>query len=242
MKLRRFCLLLFAMACLLLLGILASEINFEENYMSSSFQKKTGSTADHSTHRRNPRIITPFDNVESWKIPTVVPFNDEQRVYFTEIVCAVMRVMAKETPLEIEEERIIGPGRFRWPKNPAEPIKTVKSYFGENFRMLGVSGSFSRHSENDPWSKVGLSVHPRNFPVGVYSMKFPKEIFKNFRLLKVVQEARPTERIKKPIVFYFEHRAIESLSLKIEARDDVASVQDLYPSSFHALIMIRERL
>lgn len=42
-----------------------------------------------------------------------------------------------------------------------------------------------------------------------------------------------------PVVFYFEHKIIKNFVLKVEARDDVSSVRDSFPSSFHALVLTR---
>jgi hypothetical protein len=192
-------------------------------------------------NNRKPRIVTSYDDIDSWNIPTVVPFNEEQRVYVSEVILAMVRVIAASSTLEAEEQSILGPGRFRWPKNPAEPIRTLKSYFGENFRMTGITGSFRRESEGAPWSEAGLTVHPRNFPIGVYSMRLPSTLFDNFRLRKVTQEEHTDERIKTPLVFYFEHKTIENFRLKIEARDDVESIRDSFPSSFHSLVMTRSQ-
>lgn len=186
-----------------------------------------------------PQIVTLYDDVESYKIPAVVPLNDEQRLYLQEILAAMMRVMEQSSSLETEEQKILGIGKFRWPKNPSEPIKTLKSFRGENFRMKGISATFMRESEMTPWRKAGLTVHPRNFPAGVYSMNLPRTIFADFRLKSVEQEHREEERIKDPLVFYFVHKKIENFSLRIEARADVAKTEEHFPSSFHAIVMLR---
>jgi hypothetical protein len=72
-------------------------------------------------------------------------------------------------------------------------------------------------------------------------MRLRSTLFDNFRLRKVTQEEHTDERIKTPLVFYFEHKIIENFRLKIEARDDVASIRDSFPSSFHSLVMTRSQ-
>ena len=152
---------------------------------------------------------------------------------------ALTRVTAGSSSLEAGEKQILGCGQFFWPKNPGEPIRVSKSYFGENFRMAGIAARVQRKSESSPWTKAGLTVHPRNFPRGVYDMRLRPELFRDFELKKVTQEDRSDRRIRKPILFYFEHKKIKDFRLRIEARDDVSSVDDLFPSSFHMVEMTR---
>jgi hypothetical protein len=56
-----------------------------------------------------PRIATSYDDIDSWNIPTVVPFDEEQRVYVSEVIWAMVRVMAASSTLEVEEQSILGP-------------------------------------------------------------------------------------------------------------------------------------
>lgn len=106
--------------------------------------------------------------------------------------------------------------------------------------MAGIAANVNRKSENSPWTRFSASVHPRNFPRGVYSMQLPSSFFKEFELQKVAQEKRDGERITNPIVFYFKHKHIRNVVLKVEAREDVASTSDSLPSSLHALQILRE--
>lgn len=209
--------------------------------LKSNYHKELNLMTDQSINKPQPRIVAPHEGVDSLRIPAIVQFSDEQRIYVSEIVAALMRVMAEVSTLEAEEEKILGVGKFRWPKNPNEPIKTLKSYLGENFRMAGITASFQRDSEDAPWSKAGLTVHPRNFPAGVYSMRLPATLFDDFKLEKVVRENREEERIKMPVVFYFSHKKITNFALKIESRSDVTGVDDSFPPSFHAIIIIRSQ-
>lgn len=70
-------------------------------------------------------------------------------------------------------------------------------------------------------------------------MRLPREIFNDFELREVMQEERYDKRIQKPIVFIFEHKNIGHFKIRIEARDDVASVRDSWPSSFHLIEITR---
>jgi len=207
---------------------------------SSNFaMKEIRARSDCLMFKKPERITAPFDNLESWKIPDVVSLNDEQRAYVSQVVLALIAVVGEGFSLVAEEERVLGCGQFFWPKNPDEPIRVSKSYFGEHFRMSGIAARLQRKSESLPWTKAGLTVHRRNFPRGVYEMKLPRETFKDFDLKEVTQEDRYDQRIQKPIVFIFEHKKIKNFRMKIEARDDVASVGDSWPSSFHLIEMTR---
>jgi hypothetical protein len=75
--------------------------------------------------------------------------------------------------------------------------------------------------------------------VGVCDIELPPNVFENFKLIKAVQEKRPGQSITKPTVFYFSHKSIQDLTLKVEARSDVASVADPYPRTFHRIDIIR---
>ena len=224
---------------ILTLPLLVSMLYVSHLSSSNFARKEIAAMSDCSISRRLGRITAPFDGLENWKIPAVVPLNDEQRSYVSQVMLALITVVGQESSLEAEEKRVLGCGQFFWPKNPDEPIRVSKSYFGEHFRMSGIAARLERRSESLPWTKAGLTVHPRNFPRGVYEMKLPRETFKDFDLTEVMQEDRYDKRIQKPIVFIFRHKKIKHFRMKIEARDDVASVGDSWPSSFHFIEMTR---
>jgi hypothetical protein len=186
------------------------------------------------------KIPHPYDEADVTDMPSVVGLTEAQRSYLVKIFRAVVGIIEGKTQLEVEEDRLLGTGQFFWPKDPARPAKLAKSYFGKNFRMQGVALRFEKKSEGSPWIKAGLSVHPANFPIGVYAMNFPRQVFDDFLFLKAVPELRPDESVKKPIVFHFSHRKLPGVKLKVESREDVASAADHYPSSFHALEIMRD--
>lgn len=187
-----------------------------------------------------PRIPVLYEDVDSREIPAVIPLNDEQRGYLIEVLSAMIRVIDGSSSLEEEEEIVFGAGRFYWPKNPDEPIRLSKSYVDGSFRMPGLAARVSRESESAPWTRFGLSVRPRNFPRGVYSMQLPSSFFHDFQLQKVVQEEREFQSIRNLVVFYFKHKRLNDISLKMEAREDVVTTSDSFPSSFYALQLLRE--
>lgn len=206
-----------------------------ELLVSDTFRKETPRMSARSITFPQPRIPVLYEDIDSRDMPAIVPLNDEQRAYVVEVLSAMVRVIVGSSTLEMEEGKAFGPGQFHWPKNPDEPVRLSKLYFGQHFRMAGFSARISRESENSPWMRFGMSVHPRNFPRGVFSMKLPPSVFKEFELQKVVQEERSGQRIEKPIVFYFKHKNIKNVVLKVEAREDVASTSDSLPFSLHAL-------
>jgi hypothetical protein len=186
------------------------------------------------------KIPHPHDEADMTDMPSVVGLTDEQKLYLIQIFCAVVAIIEGKTQLEVEEDRLLGTGQFFWPKDPTKPAKLAKSYFGSNFRMSGIALRFERKSEDSPWIKAGLSVHPANFPIGVYEMSLPLHVFDDFLFVKAVPEIRPEESVKKPIVFYFLHRKLPGVKLRVESRDDVVCVGGPYPSSFHAFEITRD--
>jgi hypothetical protein len=187
-------------------------------------------------------IAAPYDNLENWQIPSIVTLNDVQRSYVSEVLSALVRIVGGVSSLESEERNTLGCGQFYWPKDPVEPVRVSKSYFGKDFRMAGIAARLDRKTESSSWVKAGLTVRPRNFPTGVYDMQLRSDVFKDFELKKVAKEERQNERIKQALVFYLEHKTIKHLTLKIVARDDVAQAVNPFPSSFHMIEIVRGEL
>ncbi len=231
MKMARYCGVLLAL-------ILAVTCLYALVYSRST--REEASMSERPVIPSQPRIPVLYEDVDSREIPAVIPLNDEQRGYLIEVLSAMIRVIDGSSSLEEEEEIVFGAGRFYWPKNPDEPIRLSKSYVDGNFRMPGLAARVSRESESAPWTRFGLSVRPRNFPRGVYSMQLPSSFFHDFQLQKVVQEEREFQSIRNPVVFYFKHKRLNDISLKMEAREDVVTTSDSFPSSFYALQLLRE--
>lgn len=189
--------------------------------------------------REQIKITSVYDNVENENLPEIVPFNDEQQKYVIELVSAMLRVIEGTSYLEFEENKTFGEGKFFWPKDPAKPIKTLRYYPYENFKVRGIKLSFERNDEHSSWQRAGLGVQPRNFPTGVYDMHLPPSVFQGFQLVRSVQETRPDESIHKPVAFYFSHKVIPDLTLKVEVRSDLTSLDELYPRTFHGIEIVR---
>lgn len=226
-----------AVLCLAM-GLLIAGSVFRMNTFNFD-EKGNAAMSECSKFRGVDRIVTAYENAESWKIPAVIPLNDIQRSYVSEVFRALTEVIIDASSLPVHEKRILGCGQFYWPKNPDEPVMVSKSYFGGHFRMAGIAARLKRNSESAPWTEASLTVHPRNFPRGVYDMKLPAEVFRDFDLKEIREEDRGNERMKKAIVFYFEHKRIKKFVLRVDAREDVASARDSFPSSFYAILMTR---
>lgn len=214
---------------------------FYGTLICTSFQKVIFPMSENSVRHPHVNIPNPYDDMDLWNMPAKVPFNDEQRLYLTEVLSAMIKVISGSSPLEVEEKRILGPGQFFWPKDPAAPTRISKSYFGTNFRVTGIAARLERRSPEEPWYRATLVVRPPNFPDGVYAMQLEPSVFNDFKLEAVTQEDRMDERIKSPLLFSFRHRKVEDLVLRIEARNDVGSVDDSYPSSFHKIELTHVR-
>jgi hypothetical protein len=186
-----------------------------------------------------PKIIGPYDLHDVNTMPLIVPMTNEQKLYLISVVDAVLRVITKKTALE-QEETLFGKGEFFWPKDPQKPIKVSKSYDYENFRIKGLSLGFNRIDQNSVWSGAGITINPRNYPDGVYSMDLPASVFADFTLDKSFTEDRPEESIKRVNIFQFHLKSSQlNVKLQFEAREDVSSLQDKYPKSFHSLEITR---
>ena len=192
------------------------------------------------THmKQSDKIATPYDDVEIWDVPRIVPFDEKQKTYVIDLIYAVRRVIEGSSNLEVEERIILGEGKFFWPKNPSEPVMVERYYLSDRFRMSGISLSLRRADRGTPWVSAHLAVYPRNFPKGVYNMQLPPGIFEDFKLEKVIREERPEERIASPIVFYFKSKKKDGVNLIVECRDDLVGIQDAFPASFHLIRIMR---
>lgn len=169
-------------------------------------------------------------------LPAQVPFTDEQRLYLAEVTQAVLRVISKRTTLE-KEEALFGEGHYHWPKAPG-PIKF--RYYYKKPRYQGFGLSFERLADDQIWFTGSFGFTPKNFPRGVYLMDLPASFFAGFTLEKVFAENRPDESIKRVNIFKFRlNEGNQNIQLQFEAREDVSSLQDKFPKSFHLLKVTR---
>ncbi|MGF6182127.1 hypothetical protein ABIB42_003157 [Massilia sp. UYP32] len=185
-------------------------------------------------------IINKYEDKDILELPSIVELNEEERSYLMGLVSSVHRVIDASSNLETEESEILGEGNFFWPKDPQAPVMRSKFYHEKNFRMRGIHINISREDNAKKWNKAWISATPRNFPIGVFSMNLPAQFFDDYVLLRSEQEHRPEYRIKDPLIFVFALKNNRKISMKLEARSDVASVADAYPKSFHLLVLERE--
>jgi hypothetical protein len=209
----------------------------KRHQIASDDKKKLGNIM-----RVQGTIASNYDDSEIRDMPAVAQLNEEQRIYILELLSAIFRLLEGTSDIQSEENTIFGEGKFYWPKDPEKPIKTERYYTHENFRMRGISLWIERKNVGGNWKKASLTVIPRNFPHGVYDMSLPASTFLEFELIKTVHEKRKDESIDNPVVFYFSHRKIRDMRLKIEARSDVVSVEEPYPRSFHHIQITRSSL
>lgn len=183
-----------------------------------------------------PKIVGPNDLLDVNDMPAITPMTDEQTQYFVSIVYAVLRVIQKKSTLE-QEEALFGEGQYHWPKDPKKPIKVSRSYHADNFRIRFLTLGFSRENQNSIWSRAALTIEPKN---GVYVMDFPESFFADFALEKTFAEDRPNQTIKRVNVFQFRSKETgPTIQLQLEAREDVSSLENKYPKSFHLLKITR---
>lgn len=192
--------------------------------------------AAHAAHEENkmtqPMIPDPYDVQDLETMPNPVPMSSELKKYLVDVTQSMLRVIAKQATLE-HEEGFLGEGEYHWPKDPAKPI-TLKGF--DKLRTNHFSVVFERRSEHSIWFEATLGVHPRNYPVGLYWMDLPASFFADFILEKSFVEDRPNHSIKRVSVFQFSLKnSTQPIQLQFESREDVSSLEDKYPKSFHLL-------
>ncbi|WP_426322071.1 hypothetical protein [Pseudoduganella sp. R-43] len=175
-----------------------------------------------------------FDKMDPRELPTTVPMSPEQREHLTLITQTMREVIENKRPLQ-ESDPVFGEGRYFWPKKPGAPIKTALWFGVENFGFRSISVDFHRKTPKSTWESATLSVHPRNFPIGVYSMGLPKTFFADLVSTGSFPEKREHEPVTNVNVFEFALQRNANIKFRFEARPDVSSVSEKYPRSFHAL-------
>ncbi|MEJ7806305.1 MAG: hypothetical protein WKG03_10350, partial [Telluria sp.] len=186
---------------------------------------------------KETNITDPNGSLDVEAIPPISKLNEEQRHYVVEMLGAIQRVVDGTSTLEDEEKLILGEGQFFWPKNPSAPVKVLKSFSPENFRMRGISLSFNRASEGARWTTANFSVQPINFPDGIYKMDLPKEVFKGYRLVKVEPGPPSDGNVMRINLFHFVSIIDQKSVLTVVASADVSSLQDS-----EALAKLAERM
>jgi len=189
----------------------------------------------------NNEIIDLYKNSELEDIPATVSITADQKNYILDLFNSMLDVIDKKKNLE-ENDAVFGKGNFFWPKDPKKPIKARISYDVDNFKFRSIFIGFTRANSSSPWNIAGISIHPRNFPMGFFEMKISKSFFERFVLEKAVTERRQHQALE--IVNVFWYRGQENgrrFRLQFEASPTVSGIKDGYPRSFHnAMIYLEE--
>lgn len=211
------------------------------SFLVAIFQMHHMSWAKGPQRAANNEIIDLYKNSELEDIPATVSITADQKKYILDLFSSMLDVIDKKRDLE-ENDAVFGKGNFFWPKDPKKPIKARISYDVDNFKFRSISIGFSRVNSSSPWNSAGISVHPRNFPMGFFEMKISKSFFERFVLEKAITEKRENEVLE--IVNVFRYRGQENgrrFRLQFEASPTVSGIKDGYPRSFHhAAIYLEE--
>jgi hypothetical protein len=165
----------------------------------------------------------------------IIVLDATQRSYFLSIVSSIERVIGKQTSLDQEEATLLGEGLYYWPKDPTHPVKLSRYYPQENFNLRWLSLSFRRPASTSPWSEAHLTVHPSSFPLQVYDLQVSSDFYKNYNFERAALESRPHRRIEEPRVFYFVHKKLPHVRMRIETSPNVTSADSKYPSAFYSI-------
>jgi hypothetical protein len=163
-------------------------------------------------------------------------FPAELREHLYAVVPAMLRVVSKQTILP-QEENLLGNGTDHIPKGPG-PV-TLR-YYDKKIGSDNLSASFKRRDEKSIWHESEITVGPGSYPRSVYLMNLSAGSFENYVLEKSFVEDRPSGSVKRVNVFQFRLKnSSQNIHLQFEAREDVSSLQDKYPKSFHFLKITR---
>lgn len=165
-----------------------------------------------------------------------IPISIRSREALTPLMRAMVRVIAKQSPLE-REEAVFGAGTDHVPKS-AGPV--LLRYYRMEVGLDSVEVRFERLDGNTVWSRSAFAIRPLNFPRGVYAMDLPSTFFDGLSLAARFADERPKESLKRVNVFRYKSsdRGV-NVQLDFEARSDVASLEAPYPRSFHRLTIRR---
>ncbi|MQA36756.1 hypothetical protein [Rugamonas aquatica] len=191
-------------------------------------------------HVPNNEIIDLYKNSELEDIPATVSITAAQKKYILDLFNSMLDIIDKKRDLK-ENDAIFGKGDFFWPKDPKKPIKARISYDVGNFKFRSISIGFSRVNSSSPWNSAGISVHPRNFPLGFFEMKISRSFFERFLLEKAITEKRQHEALEIVNVFWYTGQENgRKFRLQFEASPTVSSIKDGYPRSFHNAVIYLE--
>jgi hypothetical protein len=174
--------------------------------------------------------------LEQPQTPLMV-LDQKQRSHILSIVSAMERVIKNQTTVEHEEKTLLGEGLYYWPKDPTHPIMLVRYYQQENFDVRWMALSFTRRARNSPWARANLTIYPSSFPLQIYDLQISADFFTHYTFERVALEIRPHQRIETPRVFYFVHKTLPHVRMRIETSPDATSPDSKYPSAFYSIVL-----
>jgi len=194
-----------------------------------------GSCASEVPAMTGHKIVDLYKDAEPRDIPSRVPLTVEQQEYVGCLFRSMLDVIEQKRSLG-ENDSAFGQGKFFWPKEPSKPIKSSLSYEVDNFKFRSISIGFTRKDPSSAWSMAGLSIHPRNFPHGVFEMRLPKSFFGGLVFEASHAEQRKNESLEIVNVFWHKKEANgRTIELRFEADPRVSDLKEGYPRSFHGV-------
>ena len=181
-----------------------------------------------------------FEGMGLGDLPKIATLTTAESAYVISLLGSIIDVLDSNRDLQ-ELDPIFGQGKYFWPKDPGAPQRASITFGTQNFAFRSISIGFRREKSAGDWTTATMSIHPRNFPAGVFDMNLSKDSFSRFTLVKAITENRPARAIKEYNVFFYKFsNGQKRFSLQIEARPDVSSIDQGYPAGFHEIRIERE--
>lgn len=188
----------------------------------------------------NHGLTDRFEGMGLGDLPKIATLTTAESAYVISLLSSIIEVLDSNRDLQ-ERDPLFGQGKYFWPKDPGAPQHASITFGTQNFAFRSISIGFRREKSVGEWTTATMSIHPRNFPAGVFDMNLTKDSFSRFTLIKAVTENRPARAIKQYNVFLYRFSSGQKrFTLQIEARPDVSSIDKGYPSAFHEIIIERE--
>lgn len=180
-----------------------------------------------------------FNGIPLSELPKVAVLSTAERVYVTSLIASMIDVLENRKPL-LENDPVFGQGKFFWPKDPRTPVRTSITYGTQNFAFRSISIGFRRTTSDGEWIKATMSIHPRNFPAGVFNIGLSQSDFDRFTLIDAFEEVQPERALKKFNTFLYRIDTGQNrVFAKMEARADVSNISKGFAEGFHELSMER---
>lgn len=188
---------------------------------------------------KEAKFLDRFEHMDLRQIPAVIELEKEENIYLSGLVDSAIEVVSSKKDLS-EEDYVFGKGQFFFPKDPKKVARLSIYYGAENFRLRSITAGFRRLNPEGPWCGVTVSVRPRNFPTGVYSVNLAPSLLSSLRLEHSHNEKRPNQPVKDVNIFrYGFSRNGANMNLIFESKSDVSPLNEEPPKIFHNLIIER---